>query len=450
MRADIKRILIHAAVLLSGSVLAGTLLLVLVFCIPTDRMREHASSFVTYVLDGESHLPDAGFFRRMRLHIAQDRESYTDSIMVQYTFEKVPGKNAFEHAMWAWHYDMEEEIWAAEESLRAVLSGADTSGMHLREYSRYWHGYLVYLKPLLWLMRGDVLLWVELALQLALTVWVAILCVRKRCAGLIAAMAAGLLFMKPELMAVSLTMSVCSVITLAALLFLLLRGDWLREKGYHPEFFFCIGIMTAYFDFLTYPVVTLGFPLCAYFLTAGEERIWNSLQKIAGYACCWGAGYVGMWASKWVIADLTLRTGTIRDAVWNVLGRTETIGGRPRMNGGFYVISLNLQEYGSSIYTWLAAALVLAAALSVAWALIRGVPFRAVCERVFPFLIAGLIPFAWIVVVQHHSALHARFTFRILGVAAMALGCICVQMFRLSRKSPENGKKPEKTTEKKL
>ena len=413
-------------VLLSGSALMGTLLLVLVFCIPTDRIQKHVAQSVDRVLVSEDAMPDNAFLH----HIIKNKESYTDSIIVQYAFEKIPGRNAFEHAMWAWHHDLEDEIWAAEDSLRAVLNGADTSGMYLREYSRYWHGYLLYIKPLLLIFSWEQLIWLELIVQLALFAAVVVVSIRKKYFGVAPAMLGGLLLMKPELMTVSFTMSVCFLITLSAVLFMLLKEDWLHKKNYYPELFLCIGILTAYFDFLTYPVVTLGFPLCVYFLMAERERIFPAIKRIVGYSFCWGVGYAGMWASKWVIADITLGTGTIKDALWNVIGRTEAIGGRPRMNGGFYVISLNFREYDSKIYAAIAIALAVLAAAALIWALCRKMPVKALLETVVPFLIIGIIPFAWIVVVQHHSALHARFTFRILGVTAMALCCIGIQCIK--------------------
>ena len=136
-----------------------------------------------------------------------------------------------------------------------------------------------------------------------------------------------------------------------------------------------------------------------------------------------------------MIADITLQTGTIRDAVWNVIGRTEAIGGRPRVNGGFYVLSLNLQEYNSIIYGIMAGVLIVLAVATILWALCKKVPVKVILETVVPFLIIGVIPFAWILVVQHHSALHARFTFRILGVATFALACMSIKMVKTIKNS---------------
>jgi len=421
----------NIVILLAGSALLGTLLLVLVFCIPTGRIRANVAKSVDRVLINSEEFSDNAFLQ----HVIQNKESYTDSIMVQYAFEKIEGKNVYEHAMWAYHYDLEEEIWASEDSLRAVLAGKDPAEMHLREYSRYWHGYLIYLKPLLLIFSWEQLVWLELSAQIIMLVAVAVLSVKKKVSGVAPAIVAGLLFMKPELMTVSLTMSVCLIIMLGAVLFQLRKGNWLVQKRLYPEFFLSVGILTSYFDFLTYPVATLGFPLGIYFLANERETIWATVKRIVGYSFCWGVGYAGMWASKWVIADITLQTGTIRDAVWNVIGRTEAIGGRPRMNGGFYVLSLNLQEYNSVIYGIMAGALIVLAVAAIIWALYRKVPVKAILETVVPFLIIGVIPFAWILVVQHHSALHARFTFRILGVAAFALACMSIKMAKTIKNS---------------
>lgn len=153
------------------------------------------------------------------------------------------------------------------------------------------------------------------------------------------------------------------------------------------------GVLTSYFDFLTYPIVTLGFPLCTFFLLNGNESagkggnfrqgrqaakegipegvgnggvLKDTVRRVVGYSICWGIGYAGMWAMKWIIADLTLHTGTIKDAVWSIIGRTEAIGGRPRFNGGFYVIGLNLLEYDHVIYPVMAAAIALVSLALVA------------------------------------------------------------------------------------
>ena len=147
----------------------------------------------------------------------------------------------------------------------------------------------------------------------------------------------------------------------------------------------------------------------------------------------WGLGYGGMWAMKWVIAELTLHTGTVKDAIWSIIGRTESIGGRSRFNGGFYVIGLNLKEYDIIFYP-VAAVVVVVTALFATVLAARKAGIKYVLGQLVPFGIIFCIPFVWIILVQHHSALHARFTFRILSVAILALSCMGANGINIIRK----------------
>ncbi len=436
--------------LLLGSALLGTLLLVLVFCLPVNRMELHVAESVDAMMRDPGQFPEDSF----SYYLWSERESYTDAIMVQNAIEKIPEKNAFEHAMWVYHRDLEEEYWAPEESLKAYCEGVDKNSLYLHEYSRYWHGYLIYLKPLLLLLNWRQLTIFGVVFQILLMLIAAGVAVWKKQAGVAIAMVIGFLFMKPTLVLVSLTMTVCWVITLISLIVMMLRNEKLLEKNWYPEYFLMVGILTSYFDFLTYPVVTLGFPLCAFFLmnndviqnnvihnmAAGGGRIRETLKgmfgRIAGYSVCWGLGYAGMWAMKWVIADVTLHTGTIKDALWSVIGRTEAIGGRSRFNGGFYVIGLNLQEYDRAMYPVMAAVLALVSLALIVIAC-RRKGTQTVLTGLVPYAAAFCIPFVWIIAVQHHSALHARFTFRILALAALAVGCMGIWAWKEMRRSPD-------------
>lgn len=58
--------------------------------------------------------------------------------------------------------------------------------------------------------------------------------------------------------------------------------------------------------------------------------------------------------------------------------------------------------------------------------------------QLLPIVIVAAIPFAWIIAVQHHSALHARFTFRILSVAAAAVITFIVLIVKQAKKCEKN------------
>lgn len=435
-----------------GSVLAGVLLLTLVFCIPVGVMARHVGASVDKILV-ESPEPSDGWLKQ---YIYEKKESYTDAIMVQNAIEKIPGKNAYEHAMWAYHLDLDAEVWTPEVSVEYFSKGGDTSVMFLHQYSRYWHGYLVYLKPLLLLFTWEQILWIGGALQVLLFLVVLIVSFKSGHPEVGIALLLSLLFMKPLLMLVSLDMAVCWLITLIAVLAILLKYDWLKRKEHFPELFLMTGILVAYFDFLTYPVVTLGFPLCVFFLMKDrrkpEHRLYTmevrgtafflsenlgglleNVGQMLAYSACWALGYVSMWAAKWVVADLTLHAGTIKSAFSSILGWTEAIGGRPRVSGGFYVISLNLQEYDFWIYPFLIVLVTLFDVAAFVYAS-KKTSLKEAISLCVPYLLTACIPFGWYVVVQHHSGLHVSFTFRIISVAWLALCAIGLGLFCLGRK----------------
>lgn len=416
MKERIIRYLKHGIILGLGSTLVGVLLLFLIFCLPVGRAKEHVFQDVDTVLIAQEQVPEAGLWN----YIHSNRETFTDSIMVQNAIEDIEGKNAYEHAIWAYHWDLGNDVvWNPEETLRTLSGGSDTSQMYLRTYARYWHGYLIYLKPLLMMFGWEQVMVLGAVFLLGLLVALALVSVRTQRAGVFTATLVGMLFLKPLLIHASLTMSVCWAITLGALLFMTWKHEWLEKKEFYAEFFLIIGILTAYFDFLTYPIVTVGFPLCAYFLMKKGITLKTMLGNLVGFCISWGLGYAGMWAMKWIVSDLTLQTGTIRDAVWAVIGRTEAVGSRTF--GAFYVIGLNLQEYNLPVYTVLAVLIALVSLVLVVLAVWKS-GIRKMLPMLLVFLVISCIPFAWIVVVQHHSALHARFTFRIIAVAAMAIG----------------------------
>ena len=120
------------ALLLLGSAVLGTLLLVLAFCLPVERMRENVAVSVDSMIKDPEEVADNAFAQ----YVWSEKETYTDAIMVQNAIERIPGKNVFEEAMWVYHTDLEEEVWTPEASLKAFLSEEGMEQSYLHEYSR--------------------------------------------------------------------------------------------------------------------------------------------------------------------------------------------------------------------------------------------------------------------------------------------------------------------------
>ena len=81
----------------------GTILLVLVFLLPVGPMRKNVEKSVRDMLKTGDEIPEDAFSQ----YLWKNRETYTDAIMVQNAIERLPDKNAYEHAMWMYHYDLD-------------------------------------------------------------------------------------------------------------------------------------------------------------------------------------------------------------------------------------------------------------------------------------------------------------------------------------------------------
>lgn len=420
MKKRIRNVLI----ILLCSVAAGSLLLALAYCLPVESARKHVEASLYEMVEiGED--PDGDALRKKIIGV---KDNFTDCLMVQNALERIEGKNSWEHAMYAYHHDLgNEATWMTEESLAAFLRQG-TEGMYLREYSRYWHGYLVYLKPLLMCMSWRSVETFLLVFQVILLLAALGLSCYRKMPFLGLGIVCAFLFMKPLGIWFSLTLSDCWAIALAAVIILLLFNDRLEKRNWHEELFLITGILTAYVDFLTYPVVTLGIPLCVWLvLSAQEYRGWRrQLCKVFWICACWGVGYVGMWGMKWVVADVTCQTGTLRNAVWAVIFRTEPLDGYGSVLSGISrTFQAVLRQYDSAAYGIGFGIIAASALVSVALCLIKARSAKWGVS-VICLALAALLPVGWLAVTQNHTAIHCAYTFRIAGVTVMALCCITV------------------------
>ena len=414
MRKKITNILL----ILMCSVISGLLLLTGIFCLPTDTAKSHVEESLYNMIDVAKD-ENGSVWRKKVIH---EKDCFTDYLMVQNALEKVEGRSALEHAVYIYHYDLgNEQTWLTEESLVESLKQG-TEGMFLREYSRYWHGYLVWLKPLLMCMTWSHLESFLMIFQVFLLLAVIILSFYKKQYYLGIGVFVTLGFMKPLGVWASLTLMTCWTISLLAILILLLFRERIIKKNWREEFFLLIGIMTAYMDFLTYPIATLGIPLCFYIVQSMDEEDgwWQKLKQYIGMILCWGIGYVGMWAMKWLVAELIFQTGTLKDAVWSVIFRAEPLDGySSRFSGVARTVDAVLQQYDYRYY-WIVMGIVIVALAFTVSCLIKK-PSQKWLISVVCLSVTALFPFIWLVLTQNHTAIHCSYTFRIMGITVMAL-----------------------------
>lgn len=383
--------------------IVGYLLLALVYCIPVEWMYQHmVDSTVQFAAETHPY------------NMADNPvDNLTDSYMLL----------AASHVdtEGPWKAAMDVRITGYEDQLppNALVSiyrdGEDPTIETEFSYARYWHGYLVVLKPLLCLFNYGEIRYLMSALQLIMLFVTAFFIQKKMGLWYAFPLIVAYIFMNP---ASTMTCMQYNVITILMLLFLVIvvtRLDYWIANEYATILLFCtFGLLTSYFDLLTFPILTLGMPL----LTMTAYRIFrlqrDNILFIIKNSAVWAVGYFGMWALKWAYGSLILGRDLFSEAIYNAEIRTSS-------------------EASDEIFTYLDVIKVNVAQVSVVSIIICGLVFAAVLfkkakskprkglETVVCFVLVGCYPFIWYYALKNHSYVHCWFTFRSMALTAYSI-----------------------------
>lgn len=286
-------------------------------------------------------------------------------------------------------------------------------------YSRYWHGYTLPLRLLLCVLDVANLQMLLYFAQLLLLMAVLRLMRGRGLARLMPGFFLSFFLMMPFSTSVCLQYVPVTMLTLLACAVVLLWEEGIARAVGLPVFFALLGLLTNYFDLLTFPLVSLGYPLVL--LLALRLRAGDSGQKLfAAAALCsigWALGYGGMWALKWVLNGCVFGWQTF----YGVLSQ---IGLRASDNGGEISRVAVLAENFGVILGKKSYLLLLLLCAGVTLAPTGKTIVRRRGLRLDPRALCLLLPVAavclWYIVLANHSYDHTYFTYRSATVAVLS------------------------------
>ena len=244
-----------------GLIAAFFLSMVLVYCIPTSWIQGHVESSLE-VMESEGERPVYAFYRHSAIV-----DNHTDMLMYQGTIPNKPEYNVVQKAM------------------------------SINQYPRYWHGYMVWLRPLSVIFQVQELRYLGMIGFYLLFFWSAWLIGQKT--NFKNALFYVLTIASAYLVAVTTCFQYLDTfyILFVSLIVMLSRNR--REKPMNLMlFFFVIGMVENFFDFLTYPILTLGIPMILLlWMRAQDDKADfkdNTCFMVKGSAA-WGLGYALCW-----------------------------------------------------------------------------------------------------------------------------------------------------------
>lgn len=399
----------------------GLVLLILVYAIPTERMFQNAKASVEIFEQEGVHQQTVYGYQATTL------DNYTDAWMMRHALYSGE-ESLLEKSLHVYRYAYTHgEASDVCESLIVYLKGAE--GYERKSYGRYWHGYLVILKPLLFFFDyGDIRQILKIT-ALSLLIYLCILMEKKNMMKFIPAFAAAMVCI--EFHSVGMSMQYTWVFMIAMISsILLLKGvpKAVNASGV-SMMFLIIGMCTSYFDFLTYPVFTLGIPLTIWaFQMSVSEQKGNRLLMAFLNCVHWAVGYAGLWGLKWIIYSAFTGENLIEDAMQSVLERTA----HDVMGEQISYLKTVWENIGVlAKYPYVLACL---AALCVLFILDKKERHAGNRQSLVTYLFIAALPFLWYGVSMNHSYVHAYMTYKDLGVTVFAGMCAIIEMKNLVTK----------------
>lgn len=136
----LKKIGLFSGILL-GSIMAGTVLLTLVYMLPTEKMEQNVRSSID-IFYTESVYP-----MQVQGYKSTQLDNETDAVMLLGAIYSGGDKTALERAMCVERIDFTKTHSLCVDLIQYAWENKVPDSV--AEYSRYWHGYMVWLKPLL-------------------------------------------------------------------------------------------------------------------------------------------------------------------------------------------------------------------------------------------------------------------------------------------------------------
>lgn len=392
--------------------------------LPQDRILENARASAEMLVQ-EGAYPQSGDYAPSTM-----LDNWTDALMLN--LSAAMNREDME-AVWTNAYYGKDGSKITADDLHAYAHGEPD--MNKGIYPRYWMGFRWTLRLALTLFnyaqlrRVISLLFFSL---LALAAGSVAKHVNRKTAFLFAL---SVIFVRPQIISNSLQFTTCFFLALPAML-LVPALDCRRQ--WEKPFFLLLGMLTMYFDFYTYPILCLGYPLVYLYLLRLNRGERMRPGSVLGCCGVWFAAWLLMWLTKLSLTSLLSSAdgfGNGFAAMLARLGPDNSVGGKVPLSAVFTRLRWCIFPDG----TWMALAMLgIAAGLGYLLLLRRRGAYDFLQLLKNPvLLILALLPLLWFSVAAEPSYVHAWFQYRSIAMSYWAFFALISTGFSRPEKRSE-------------
>lgn len=413
MKENILRGIGKTALALISGILIGFGALCIVHLLPVERMHRNVL--------GSKDTIDV-YRQVVEGYKSTSIDNFTDSIILNQVICPIDAP-LLEKVVYNYQVNYWKQYGQVENLLK-YLEGEN--GYKYQGYTHYWGGYLVILKPLLAIFDYADVLVMNMIVQALLLLLIILGLSRTGKSYVIIPFTIAILSMMPVSMAVSLQLCDIYYIALVSTAMIVWKHEKIRKERMYL-LFLLTGMATSYFDFLTYPFVSLGIPLIVFLTYLDSEKLAKKFYYIILCSAQWCIGYVGMWAGKWIMGSVLVpEGGSIEAAIRSILYRGSNMSSDDQTTLNVFNVTLeNLYVY----LKWPVMILIGTAIIYLLWKIIRRKGFvKSRLLSVAPYLLICIYPFAWYMIAKNHSYEHSFMAYRELAIATFAGLCMLAEI----------------------
>lgn len=380
------------------SILVGFLLMIIVYSIPVDKIFNHVKDSID-VYDDHFISQWAGWKRYTHLSNTTDTTIINQCICRPYDSVIL---NALLNPRFSFGSNSSSDL------INAVN---DISGYSIENFPRYWHGYMIFFIPILFVSDiGSIRIFIMIV-QFFMTAAL-IYELGKINKLYIYIFSAVALFINPITAVLSFHNTTIYLLSLLFMIIITHYNEALSKNDLYVLLFTLNGVLVAYFDFFTYPLVAWGLPLTLYIML-NKKDFKNQLIDVVILSLSWIFGYAFMWVGKWILASLLTNINVIADGINQSLYR---------ISGDSFGYLETLEKLFESVNDIPMVFLCIISFSTVFVFSIKSNSLRNIdLKNYLPYLLIGLGPFVWYFVIRNHSYIHPWFEYRELAVTMFAL-----------------------------
>lgn len=406
--------------------------------IPQDAIRTSCRESADYFMEHEL------FDEILPAQFNTIRDNYADCILLNVMYH-VSEENTFRSLIQASYYNPEREN--VNVSFYDSLQEDREPNV---DYFRYWHGSMVFLRPLFTVtgIEGARIILGSIAILLLLTAVVFLWCLHLK--------AAAVNYLIGNLI---IQVWMCMFCVEYVMMFLISNGILLAElcifAGKKKEeqmrrqmvsLMAASGVITCFVDFLTTETLTITIPLLMLMIllyeTGSLRTCKEEIKYLAECGMAWGLSYAGMFLLKWLLAVRVLGIeafGQAMMAAGERIGGTVYLGNTnldPKANALERIVGLLCRNQGCLFpfkeqmplgeAMWL-----FAGSCFLCFSIVYLLRPKKLSGAMIPLcLLIGMVPYLRYMVLQNHSYMHYFFTYRAQLVTVVAVG-YCTWQFGL-------------------